>query len=296
MVQTLDQSKNIELTEDDLDTDSKGQLIKLAGQLRDRRNELNQMASERAGKRDELNAQTREAVDKAQEHREQRDSLNEQVQEHKKLRNDLNAQANELFEKVESMKSDLELDQGKGLEELKKEIEQLEFKQQTEVLSTEDERELIEKIEGKREEYLSRKEKLDDNDNLEELVAEAEEVRAEASQHHQEVTELADKAQQHHNEMIEAYREADDIRDKADDMHEKFVEAQEAADQHHNDFVRVQKRLREMDKAEEKERRSAREEKREEAKAEAEEIYQRFKDGETLDTEDLMKLQKTGML
>jgi uncharacterized coiled-coil DUF342 family protein len=96
--------------------------------------------------------------------------------------------------------------------------------------------------------------------------------------------------------MIQAYREADDIRDDADEWHEKFVEAQEAADRHHEDFVRVQKRLREMDKEEERERESEREEKREEAKREAEEIYQSFKDGETLDTEDLMKLQKAGLL
>jgi uncharacterized coiled-coil DUF342 family protein len=51
-----------------------------------------------------------------------------------------------------------------------------------------------------------------------------------------------------------------------------------------------------MDKEEEQSREANREEKREEAKAEAEEIYQSFKDGETLDTEDLMKLQKAGLL
>jgi uncharacterized coiled-coil DUF342 family protein len=96
--------------------------------------------------------------------------------------------------------------------------------------------------------------------------------------------------------MIEAYREADDIRDEADEMHEKFVEAQEAADQHHEDFVRVQKRLRELDKKEEAQERSKREEKQEAAREEAEEIYQKFKEGETLDTEDLMKLQKAGKL
>jgi len=33
-----------------------------------------------------------------------------------------------------------------------------------------------------------------------------------------------------------------------------------------------------------------------EEKQEAEDIYQKFKEGETLDTEDLMKLQKTGLL
>jgi uncharacterized coiled-coil DUF342 family protein len=96
--------------------------------------------------------------------------------------------------------------------------------------------------------------------------------------------------------MIEAYREADDIRDEADEWHDKFVEAQEAADRHHEDFVRVQKRLRELDKEEEEERKDDRAEEREAAKEEAEEIYQKFKEGETLDTEDLMKLQKAGKL
>ncbi|MFB6202086.1 MAG: phosphoserine phosphatase, partial [Halorhabdus sp.] len=62
------------------------------------------------------------------------------------------------------------------------------------------------------------------------------------------------------------------------------------------DFVRVQKRLRELDKKEEEEERSRREEEKEAAREEAEEIYQQFKDGETLETEDLMKLQKTGLL
>ena len=43
-------------------------------------------------------------------------------------------------------------------------------------------------------------------------------------------------------------------------------------------------------------RKDERQEKMEEEKQEAEDIYQKFKEGETLDTEDLMKLQKTGLL
>jgi uncharacterized coiled-coil DUF342 family protein len=96
--------------------------------------------------------------------------------------------------------------------------------------------------------------------------------------------------------MIEAYREADDIRDEADEWHEKFVEAQEAADRHHEDFVRVQKRLRELDKKEEEAEKKQRAAEQEEARREAEEIYEAFQNGETLDTEDLMKLQKSGLL
>ncbi|MCF2208566.1 phosphoserine phosphatase, partial [Halobacterium salinarum] len=103
------------ITDDELQNKSKGQLIKNAGQFRDRRNELNQLASSRASERDDLNAKTREKVDEAQEHREKRDELNERVQEHKEIRNDLNADANELFDEVEQRKEDLELDEGKDL-------------------------------------------------------------------------------------------------------------------------------------------------------------------------------------
>jgi Uncharacterized archaeal coiled-coil protein len=295
-VQQMDTSRNVELPESVLDSDSKGRLIKLAGQLRDRRNELNQMASERASKRDELNAKTREQVDAAQEHRERRDALNDRVQDHKEQRNELNAEANALFEQVDELKEELELGDGKDIDQLESEIEQLEFRQQTEVLSTADERALIEKIESRREQLRDQREKVQDSGELEGLIDQAEAVRAEASEHHQQVTELADEAQEHHNRMIEAYRAADDVRDEADAMHALFVEAQELADRHHEDFVRVQKRLRTLDKREERERKDSRAEEREAAREEAEAIYQRFKEGETLDTEDLMKLQKTGLL
>ncbi|MFW6435890.1 MAG: DUF7121 family protein, partial [Halovenus sp.] len=76
MADSIDESKNVSVTDEELETKYKGELIKLAGQLRDRRNELNQLASERASNRDELNAKTREKVDEAQEHREKRDELN----------------------------------------------------------------------------------------------------------------------------------------------------------------------------------------------------------------------------
>ncbi len=292
----VDETDYIVVTDDELEQDSKGELIKLAGRLRDRRNELNQLAAKRASKRDELNEKTRECVDQAQYHREKRDELNTLVQAHKEQRNKLNEKANELYERVEEKKTDLELDEGPDLDKLTEDIEALEFKQQTSVLSAEDERALIEQIEDKREEYRERKRKLEETGDIDEYVERAEQVRDEASKHHDKVTTLADKAQNHHNEMISAYRDADDIRSDADDMHEQFVVAQEAADHHHEEFVRVQKRLRELDKEEEQERRAERDEAREKARAEAEEIYQKFKEGETLDTEDLMKLQKTGLL
>ena len=59
MAESIDESKNAAVTDDDLENRSKGELIKLAGQLRDRRNELNQLASERASNRDDLRSEER---------------------------------------------------------------------------------------------------------------------------------------------------------------------------------------------------------------------------------------------
>ena len=44
MADSIDESKNVSVTDDELENNSKGELIKLAGKLRDRRNDLNQMA------------------------------------------------------------------------------------------------------------------------------------------------------------------------------------------------------------------------------------------------------------
>lgn len=75
-MQELGGARNIDPPDEKLENGPKGELIKLADQLRDRRNELNQMVSERVSRRDGLNAKTHEKADEAQKHREERDETN----------------------------------------------------------------------------------------------------------------------------------------------------------------------------------------------------------------------------
>ena len=109
-------------------------------QHKDRRNELNALASKNARERNELNAQTREFVEEAQRHKEQRDAINEEVQALKEQRNEYNDKANALFEELEVFKKEHGNLRNRGIKELQKQIEHLEFKQQTEVYSTDKER------------------------------------------------------------------------------------------------------------------------------------------------------------
>jgi uncharacterized coiled-coil DUF342 family protein len=295
-INEIDPEKNVVLKEEEIETKSKSQLIKVAGELRDRRNELNQEASRRAKLRDRLNAETRGRVDKAHSHRQERDQLNDLVQTKKDVRNKINQDASDLFKVLDNQNKSKSPQKEKSIEELKKEIEGLEFKQQTEVLTVGTERKLIEKIGGLKDKYTTQKKKIEDNRVSNEKKKEAENARGEASKLHKEMIQLADDAQAEHNTMIECYRDADLVRNEADEIHTKFIEAQEMADAHHEMFIKVQKVLRKVDKKDESSRHSAREAEREEAKREGQEIYERFKQGQSLDTEDLMKLQKAGLL
>ena len=105
-LEEIDLSKNVEVTEEDVEKKSKSQLIKTAGELRDRRNELNQEASRRATLRDRLNDETRKRVDEAHSHRERRDELNGSVQSTKDERDEMNRSASNLFKGVGGKKKE----------------------------------------------------------------------------------------------------------------------------------------------------------------------------------------------
>nr|WP_049928707.1 hypothetical protein [Halopiger goleimassiliensis] len=240
---------------------SKGDLVRLAGRLRDRREELNRLVGERADRRDELN---------------------ERVQEHKEKRDELNRTADQLYGKIGQLKADLDLDGEASLEELESELEELEHRQQTRVLSADEEASLVERIEETRERIRERRDRLEKADLLE-LKRRAEAAREEASEHHERVLVLADRPQDHHERMIEAYREADEIHDRADEAHEAFVAAQDAADAHHEAFVRVQRRLEELDEREHVPD--------DESGEEAAELFEQFKEGDALTEDDLRRIQ-----
>ena len=160
----------------------------------------------------------------------------------------INEQANALFEEIEGFKKDHGGLKNRGLKELQKQIEHLEFRQQTEVISTDKERELIEKIKQMKEMMREQEAELEQNKEVKVKVMSARELRRQASEMHAKVTEMAERAQNHHDLMVEFYRKADKSREDADASHRSFVEAQEAADAEHKYFIACQKELRDYDK------------------------------------------------
>lgn len=269
-------------------------------EYKDKRNELNLEASKWATKRNELNTRTKELIDEAQQLKKMRDENNEKVGEAKLKRDELNEQANKVYAEVDKIRKDLNLGDGPSLKEMKREIDQLEFKQQTEVLKTSQERELVEKIAKLTEELKRKKSQLEGSSELKSLLEKAQVLRDEAAVYHNNVKEAAEAAQQYHDKMITIFKEADAIRAESDAAHKEFVKAQEAADEQHRLFIQSQKEIREINKLIIGLKRKTKETKdesiREQTKKEAEEVYNQFKLGEKLNTEDLMLLQRSGLL
>ncbi len=267
---------------------------------KNRRNELNAAASKFARERNTLNNQTREFVEEAQKNKDLRDKSNQDVLDLKAQRNEFNDKANILFEDIEAFKKEHGTLKNRGIKELQKQIEYMEYRQQTEVFTTDKERELIEKIKQMMAQVREQEAELEQNKEMRTKITEARDFRKLASDLHAKVTEFAELAQKHHDLMVEFYRKADKSREAADAAHKSFVEAQESADAEHKFFIACQKELRDYDKVISGLRKKTKKVKvTKEQKAvrkEAESLFKNFRAGEKLTTDDILLLQRSKLI
>ncbi len=280
--------------------EQRNKLNKKAEKHRRERDKLNDVARKWADKRDKLNAESRKLIEDANEHRKKRDKLNENVKDMKKVRDECNKKVNEIQFKLSKLKKKHLPKDGVTLEKLRKEVKALEFKQMTSVLSPEKERGLIDllsEIQGKIDE---REKMLEGNKEVQNTIKEKNKAKEEAEKAHKKVSEMAEKAQKEHELMYSLYDRGDALRSDADDSQKEFIKAKLAADEEHKGHVELLKQIHDFDKIiaglKHKKAKSKKEKVVSTVKKEAEEIYEKFKAGEKLSTEDLMSLQKAGYI
>ena len=265
------------------------------------RDELNDKTKEWVEKRDSLNAQVRDIVDQAAKHRETRDELNVKVREAKEQRDQWNKAVNEQLEKVSKIRKDnMPKNNGPSVQRLKKELKALEFKQMTSVLSKGKEQELIDQMAKLQAEITEREKVYDQNDDVKGAMGELNGAKEKAEFYHHKVAEYAESAQAEHDAMIALYEKADALRKEADAAQEAFIANKVNSDEEHKKYVENVRQVHDYDKILAGMRQKARKAKRKDdevsAKEEAEKIFDRFKAGEKLSTDDLMALQKSGYL
>ncbi len=264
------------------------------------RDELNTKTKEWVQKRDALNSQVRELVDEAAKHRDMRDDLNNKVRGAKDNRDEWNKKVSELNDAVNKLRADTPKDRGPPIKKLKKELNDLEFRHMTSTLSKEKEQELIELMKKIVKQIEDKEKEMSEDSEVGSAIAALREARDQAEVYHRQVSEFAEQAQDEHDKMIGLYEQADKLRKEADAAQEKFIENKLLADEEHRKHIEFIKQVHDFDKMvsglRQKQKKAKKKKEETAVKKEAEDIFDKFKAGEKLSTEDLMTLQKSGYL
>ena len=264
------------------------------------RDELNDKTKEWAEKRDELNAQVRKLIDEANQKRESRDKLNAEVKEAKAKRDEWNRKFNDLSDKAIILRREKMPKSGLSIRKFKAELRALEKKHMTSVLSPEKEKALMKEMSQLDAKIKEMEREIEQFSEVRQAEKDAREAKENAENYHRQVSELAEKAQSEHDSMLKLYEDADKMRKEADGAQEKFIEAKLSADEQHREHIEHIRQVHDFDKIisgiRDKTKRARREKDDTSAKKEAEEIFDKFKSGEKLSTEDIMILQKSGYM
>ena len=248
------------------------------------REEFNKTAREQRKIRDELNASLKENLNKAIEYRNERNEINKQVEAAKKARNEAN-------NKIKI----LEWNSGKRNKvKIENEIKKIDKIIETRVLDIKKENQLVKNANDLRKQLMEIHED-------ESVKAEADELRKKSEEEHEKVIELSEKAQAAHEEMLKYFRKTDDIRTAADEAHKNFVEARRNASAKHEEFKDILSDIHVINKKlgsnKPKRRKSDNKgssggNKNREERQRAQEIFEKFKQGGKVSTEEILLLQK----
>ncbi|MGC9780652.1 MAG: hypothetical protein HZR80_15520 [Candidatus Heimdallarchaeota archaeon] len=279
-------------------------LEKQASELRVNRDKLNTEAREKADRRDELNKKMAELIAKVKDHQKQRDEENKKVQEFKEKREVVRKNLAEAKKEVDQIKEDEELEPlpKPPIPEkvLRRNLKQLEWKIQTEILPAEEEKRLVQEI-------ATLQEQLEEAEAIRTLRQERnarfstyEGFKAELNHYHKAVIRTAKSSQRHHHEMTKLFAEIDEIRKDADQWHKDFIETKKTADETHKKFIDVikgkEKHQKELQKIRQKARVDHFREVKESIEARAEKALQKYKDGKKLSLEEFSMLVERGLV
>ena len=302
--ETEDETKEPLISFDKLDGLSRSELKDLrkeyhkkAEELRVKRDELNLKSQSHAAERNDLNLKAKEHMDNVHVHRDRRNGLNIEVGEIRDERREITNQANTL--KDDFLKLKRQRFSGRNLppvSRLRKQIQELELKQMTTPLTTDKERALVDEI-------SSLQNKIKQHDELIETDTEVLDARATFRESENKRRELGKKmqksrqeAQTAHHTMKDSLRLNRQTRRKADAAQKQFVKAKEKADEVHNEYIEYLRGMQEIDRMTASQGRSGSSADQRANAASAEELFTKFLSGEKLSTEQLMIIQKAGML
>jgi len=216
---------------------------------RTKRNQLDDQARLLAQKRDDLNEQFQRLKQRIQELKERRDSLNLHVRELKEKREEARKRLDAKRDEAESVKNainSLEKRASGSYSGLKKGMQELEWKIQTNPLSTKEEARLIAQIKKLEAQVVVYDKIRELRDKMIMLQAEINAARIVANEAHEELSGVAKESEVYHEKMIEVVKQASDLKSKADEAHLGYAEIKRQADEAHLEYIKAKESRQKM--------------------------------------------------
>ena len=271
-----------------------------ANDFKKKRDHLHEKSKKMAQERDDINAKVRQMRNQISEHKRKRDEYNERVKHAKEQRNELITNHLELKKKIKELERERSSSSGVNLNQMKQSLRKLENEQMTQPMSAQKEKKLIDTIKGIHLKVKEQEDALNKDPRLKKAVEEEKIFKQKAEKQHDLVEKMAKKAQEEHQNMIELLTQLDSYVKKTTSIQETIVMTKIEADTVHREFIENVNKIHELEKtitgAEKKRVVKRKIADVSAAQKEADDIFERFKKGEKLSTEDLMILQKAGLL
>ena len=170
----------------------------------------------------------------------------------------------------------------------------------TQPMSPKKEKKVIEVMRGINAQIKEQEEKLNKDPKLKKALEEEKIVKQKAEKQHDSVEKLATRAQEEHESMMDLVKQLDNLIKKVNAVHEKIVMTKIEADKVHKEFIECVDQIHDIERnitsTRDKKRKAKKEEEVTTVHKEADEIFEKFKRGEKLSTEDFMALQKAGLI
>jgi phosphoserine phosphatase len=203
----------------------------------EKRNELNNMGKLLRDERDMINDKRKELKDDMHRYKKERDELVTEMKKHKELRNQYQQQAKALIATKQKKRGDVIKNLPIRAEELKADIQILEYSQETTPMSPQKENDLIDKIKHKRDELQ----------NVQKELSKQQIIQTDLSDTDKAITELFQKADEEHTIVQQYYKDSQEKHEKymtivreisasineSNKKHQKYVEIREEAQRHH---------------------------------------------------------------
>jgi len=205
--------------------------------LVEKRNELNDTAKLVREERDMFNEKREELKEGMGKCKKERDELVSKMKLHKEQRTRLQQKAKELITARQKKRGDVVRNLPLRVEELKADIQMLEYKQETVPMSLREENDLIDLIKTKRRERETAKKTLEKQQLIETDISDTDETITElfkkADEEHEKVQKYYNESQKKHEKYMKLVKEIAASINESNKKHKKYVEIREEAQRHH---------------------------------------------------------------